>query len=430
MTQATARSRSLRPALPRGLRILFLTPFYAPHRVGGAELSTELSAQALAARGHRVTVLVPNFGSTAWKHEPGRVSVLRFPFPFRFGRNLFGVFNSNTYQALLARTVRRALRETRAQLIHIQSATFAPAGVSAARAASIPALVTLRDFGFAHNASINREDATNFRFTELAYARSLARRPATAVLYPSLRLNLALRRRALRRAAALVCVSDFISEQASTSLALPRERCPTVYNPAPPLRASRAPPSPNTLLFVGRLGELKGASLLLRAAARAAEQRPITLLVAGDNAAPYRSLAGRLGIADRVRFLGTIPNHRLPHYYAQASAVVLPSLRAEPLSRVLIEAALLGKPVIATRVGGNAEVVPKEFLCDPTPAALGDAMLALLGSPRLQQRCARALKKKSALFSPTAHARSLERLYARVLASPARSRSSRRTSSR
>jgi len=72
-------------------------------------------------------------------------------------------------------------------------------------------------------------------------------------------------------------------------------------------------------------------------------------------------------------------------YYARAAAVVVPSVRAEPLSRVLIEASLLGKPVVATRAGGNPELIEQRktgLLADPNPAALSAAILALSGSTR------------------------------------------------
>ncbi|HLD77698.1 MAG TPA: glycosyltransferase family 4 protein [archaeon] len=407
------------------MRVLFLIPFYAPHRVGGAELSTELSARALAAAGHRVTVLTPNFASSQWKKEAqGKVTVLRFPFPLRFGPKLFAVFNSNLFHLLLARHARRAIRDTRAQLLHIQTAAFAPGGVRAAEAERIPAVVTLRDFGFAHNVSIDREDAVGFQFSEAAYAASLAKRfrgpmaAALPLLYPSLRLNLAFRRRALKKASALVCVSEFLAAEAARSLG--STRCVPIYHPAPPLKPAAARPIPGTLLFVGRLGELKGASLLLRALADASRQRPdLQLWLIGNSAIPrYRGLAERLGIASRCHFLGSVPNHRLPHYYARAAAVVVPSVRAEPLSRVLIEASLLGKPVVATRAGGNPELIEQRktgLLADPNPAALSAAILELLSDRKLQARCAAALKKRAALFRPAAHARQLTKLYERVL---------------
>ncbi len=414
------------------MRILFLIPFYAPHRVGGAEISTELSARALAAAGHHVTVLTPNFASSSWARESqGRVQVLRFPFPFRFGNKLFGVFNSNLFHLALARHARKAIRDTHAQLLHIQTAAFAPGGVRAAEAERIPAIVTLRDFGFSHNVSIDSADAVGFQFSEAAYAASLAKRfrgpmaAALPVLYPSLRLNLAFRRRALKKAAALVCVSEFLANEAAR--ALPSTRCVPVYHPAPPLKPARTKPVPGTLLFIGRLGELKGASLLLRAFAEAAALRPdLQLWLAGNSAIPrYRSLAERLDISQRCHFLGTIPNHRLPHYYARAAAVVVPSVRAEPLSRVLIESALLGKPVVATRVGGNPELIEHRktgLLADPTPQALSAAILELLADRKLQARCASGLKKKAALFSPAMHARQLTALYERALREHARIR--------
>ena len=67
-------------------------------------------------------------------------------------------------------------------------------------------------------------------------------------------------------------------------------------------------------------------------------------------------LAARLGVADRVRFLGDTPHSQLPELYSAADALVLASSR-EGWANVLLEAMACGLPVLATDVNGTAEAV-------------------------------------------------------------------------
>jgi glycosyltransferase involved in cell wall biosynthesis len=111
---------------------------------------------------------------------------------------------------------------------------------------------------------------------------------------------------------------------------------------------------------VGRLSREKGQADFLRAGAALARRRPsVRLVLAGDG--PDRDALGRLaqelGIADRVRFLGHVPDMR--PVYDGIDVLALTSY-TEGLPNVLLEAACMGKPVLATDVGGSAEIVQHE----------------------------------------------------------------------
>ena len=123
-----------------------------------------------------------------------------------------------------------------------------------------------------------------------------------------------------------------------------------------PLRARRtAPPEPGLLVQFGALKPYKGHDVLLRALAMLPDRR---LLVAGPptlGAAALRALARDLGVTDQVEFdLRYVPEDDLDALLSRADAFVLP-YRSADASGVLWRVAELGRPVIASAVGGLAE---------------------------------------------------------------------------
>lgn len=110
-----------------------------------------------------------------------------------------------------------------------------------------------------------------------------------------------------------------------------------------------------TLVSVGNLVSLKGHELSIEAMAALPD---CSLLIAGGG--PLReSLQGKidaLGLGVRVRLLGELPHSQLPELYAAGDVSLLMSER-EGWANVLLEAMACGTPAIATRVGGNAEII-------------------------------------------------------------------------
>lgn len=148
------------------------------------------------------------------------------------------------------------------------------------------------------------------------------------------------------------------------------------------------------------LSEQKGICYLLHAAriVRAADPT-VCFLVAGDGPlrAELESTAATLGLAETVRFLGY--RRDVPRLIAALDAYVLPSLW-EGLPLALLEALACGKPIVATHVGGNPEVVEdgeNGLLVPPRdPEALARAVLTLRRDPALRERMQQANVQKFA----------------------------------
>ena len=144
------------------------------------------------------------------------------------------------------------------------------------------------------------------------------------------------------------------------------------------------PPEP-CVLFVGRLEKEKGVHVLLEAMHQVRKAIPsVQLLIAGDGS--YRQelekMTSHLNLRDHVSFLGWLEGADLQDKYRRAWVLVLPSIRAEGLGMVLVEAGLMGRPVIGSDLGGIRDIIRhgyNGFLVPPGNAkALAEAILTVL----------------------------------------------------
>lgn len=135
-----------------------------------------------------------------------------------------------------------------------------------------------------------------------------------------------------------------------------------LHPPVPsPGEGYRRLPSPDPVfVYCGRLSEEKGLALLLRAFAQLRRSGPATRLRVvgtGPDRPGLERLATELGLGEAVSFRGWVPPERVERELVDAWALVAPSLHAEPLGLVAIEALVRGVPVIASATGGFAETV-------------------------------------------------------------------------
>ena len=172
--------------------------------------------------------------------------------------------------------------------------------------------------------------------------------------------------------------------------------------------------------FAANLVRRKGVDVLLEALAKLAPHEPARLWVAGDGPerAALEAAAVRLGIADRVHFLG--PRDDVADWLEACDVFVLPS-RAEGLGVAALEAMARGRPVVASAVGGLAETVVHErtgWLVPPEdPDALAAGLEALLADPALAQRLGAAGARRVAdAFGAETMVSSYEALYREILA--------------
>lgn len=361
------------------MKVCLVNEYFPPFAPGGAEWSLQALARALAARGHEVCVVTPNWGAAPVESVEG-VRVVRFPFPLRLPRGRTParprVLANPLFYLYAALALARVARRERPDVLHVQNKHTLIPGVLAGRWLGIPVVLTIRDGSIIdaapmclhHGDRMPSDCGVRKLWRECAeeyttlYARRRRARWRTKLGFLYFWLDSRLKQWALRRLAAVVGVSDGIVDiYRRSGLLRGVRRVETVYNlppeAPPPAQASEEAlrrdlglgPGP-VVLYVGKCSPGKGTGDLVAAAERVVREIPqARFLFVGEGELP----AG----GDHVHRLGPRPNRDVLALYRLADLVVVPSVIPDALSRVLLEAMTAGRPVVASRVGGTPELV-------------------------------------------------------------------------
>ena len=392
------------------MNICFVNEYFPPFAPGGAEWSLDALARALARRGHRVTIVTPNWGAAPREERDG-VEIVRFAFPLRLapGRTPASprwLANPLFYLGA-ALAVTRAARRARADVIHAQNKHSLIPSTLAGRCLGVPVFLTIRDGSLIDAAPLclhhhdRRPPDCGVRklWRECSeeyfalYMRGRRRKLRTKLAFLYFWLDACLKQRFLRRVDGVVGVSEGILDIYRRSGLLEGVRRVQAIGNVPPAAPSPAPAEVEALrrrlglggrrvvLYVGKFSPGKGTADLVAAAHQVAREFSDALfLFVGE---------GELDATGaHVRRLGPLPNREVLALYPLAEAVVVPSVVPDALSRVILEAMAAGRPVVATRVGGTPELVidgKTGLLVERhAPAELARAIAALLGDEALR----------------------------------------------
>jgi len=201
------------------------------------------------------------------------------------------------------------------------------------------------------------------------------------------------------RRANMVAVSEDLKRFIVEKVGIPSHRITVLYNGVDVHHAPAAaeigacrkelhlPDTDRVVGVVGNLYPVKGHQYLIDSIPRVLEQCPDTSFVfagRGQLESELKQQVNRLGLDKRVYFLGL--RQDIPRILALLDVFVLPSL-SEGLSMAILEAMMAGKPVIATHVGGNPEIVLDGETGFLVPAkdshALAASLIKLLRDPQM-----------------------------------------------
>lgn len=227
----------------------------------------------------------------------------------------------------------------------------------------------------------------------------------------------------------VVCNSQFTASK--SSYIFPRVRTEVVYSPAPPPEATfseadramvrselNCPADAVVIIQASRMEAWKGHMLLLEALGELRDLPNWICWQTGKAQRPFESAylaelqrtAEKLGIADRVQFLGWQPD--LLRLLAAADIHCQPNLGPEPLGLAFIEALFMGLPPITTALGGAQEIITEDcgILVPPGDAdALASALSRLITDPQRRAELGSAGPARAKSLSDPA--RQLHRLH-------------------
>jgi len=254
-------------------------------------------------------------------------------------------------------------------------------------------------------------------------AATIARRPRLVAVYQLAVPPVSARQRFMKRLTAHgvdahVGVGDKTSREVEALVGLPHGSIRTIHNGVPD-KERPAVPRPRAGPLIGSIGRLerqKGFDTLIRALA---DLNDAALVLVGDGSerASLEKLAHRVGVADRVVWIGW--SDEPARYLAALEVFALPS-RFEGFPLAVLEALLARSAVVAADVGSVAEVVldgETGLLVPPDdPAALARAIRRLLGDADLRRRLGEQGRRLVLeRFTATHMTRAFESLYAELL---------------
>lgn len=374
------------------MRVLLVSEVFPP-RAGGAGWSARALALALQSAGHEISVATTSPGPEEIDGIPVRRLV-----------------TSGRKRSALPRAFAKAVRGSGNSIVHAQHFLSALGCVAAGRPERV--VVTVRDTWPTcfWAAPISRgalcPSCGASPMTRCLEGRTRLPVPFSWGAIPYMLGDLSLRRAALRRAGAVLGVSDAVS-RGLLAAGIPRVlTVPNIVDAEETRRLAVPPPTfslpDRFLLYVGKLEPNKGVRFLVPAVAGARSGLPLVVLGDGSQARAVAREAERAGVP--LIHLGWADRDDVLRTLARATALVFPSLGPESLSRVLLEALALGTPAAAMNTGGTGELVQNEatgLLVDDA-GELAGAVARLVDDDRLRARLAEGAKERARAFSPEA----------------------------
>jgi glycosyltransferase involved in cell wall biosynthesis len=219
---------------------------------------------------------------------------------------------------------------------------------------------------------------------------------------------------------AIVCCSAAVQRELEADGIATRE---VIWPGTLPQPASPPPRDPPTVTFAGRLASEKGVDVLVRAFRTVRERRPDARLLiagAGQMDGALRALIAQLGLTDAVELLGQVDDDGISNMLDVSWVHVVPSRWPEPFGLTCTEAMMRGVAVIASEIGGLAEIVQDGITGLSVPPgnelALADAMTRVLADRVFAERLASAGRARATEHhSLDANVTRFERVYDALL---------------
>ena len=321
--------------------ICILTWEYPPRIVGGISRHCEGLARSLAKMGHNTHIVTLEFPGAPLYEENEGVKIHRTLIELGHPNFIVWTFLFNHF---MEKKIAELSRREKIDIIHAHDWLVAPAGISSKHYLKIPLVATVhstevgRSYGL-HNPDSYLIDGIEWWLT-----------------YESERV---------------IVTSSAMRKEVEEHFHLPSEKIDVIPNA---IDASKYEvnvdrgavkrrfginPHEKIILFIGRLVPQKGVEYLIRATPKIIEQHPESrIVIVGDGWIKDQlwSLAASIGCRHKITFLGFVSDQDLIELTLSSDVLVVPSIY-EPFGIVALEGMAAGIPVVASDVGGLAEIV-------------------------------------------------------------------------
>ncbi len=278
--------------------------------------------------------------------------------------------------------LRRVFRRQGIQIVHTHDTRGGLLGRLSGRSLGLPCIHTVHTPAF-----FLRKRGASIRLYQWAEA-ALNRWTTRTVVFVSPTIQALYTQAGLVRPAQAVCIPNGVE--------------PFWFEEFP---ARATPASRPQFIYVGRLSPEKDVSTLLRAFRLVGSEAPhSSLKIVGDGLqrVSLEALARELGCGDRIEWTGSLSRQAVREALHRAHVFVLPS-RFESMSYTLLEAMASGLACIATRVGGNVDLIQDgvqgRLVAPGDPRAMAAAMFALARSPAERERMGEAARQSVHRYS-------------------------------
>ena len=387
------------------MRILLVSNLYPPYVEGGAEILAHDVATELAKLGHEVLTLTSSYGLKKARKDENVWRTLRiFPVAhFDTHRSVLQQFNQlyNFYRryhcAANARELRRVIAETKPDVLYIWEVTGIGVTSLMKTLSHLPIPIVFH-LGSYWLLFASKPETEQSRFK----ASALKQRLIGAFPIP--------------QHASMIAVSETVKQQ-HVEGGIDAARIEVIYNGIDASflelpeaeRTEKEEEQPFQLLYVGRLRMEKGIAVIFKALALLAKERgksksgalPFHLHIFGSGDKVYvdelQSLLRENELTGAVTFHGKVPQHELISWYDRADVMLVPSLWQEPFGLVIAEGMARKVPVIASNLGGPAEILTHDvngLLVTPgDEQELAVAIGKLLDDAQLRERLGTAARQ-------------------------------------
>ncbi len=391
------------------MRILLVSNLFPPYVVGGAEIVARDFALGLEGLGHDITVLTSTYGITNKQRDGRTWRTLDYTPSSHFDRHrpfwrqlhLLRDYYRYFHYPPNVKELLQVVAEVQPDVLYIWEITGLGVNtiLSALGHTRIPVIFHLESYWWQYI----RSPETGQTRLHTRWLKKMLIGPVPSLPYTS-----------------LIAASEAVKQEYIEAGCDPK-RIEVVYNGIDSRfvdlpRASRPDaeggPEHVGLIYVGRLCDEKGVLILLKALhllVQEQDRQRIHLNIFGDGDPAYiselQTFIGEKQLTPFVTFHGKVPQTVLIENYDRSDIMLTPSLWKEPFGLVVAEAMARGLPVIASNIGGPAEIITHErdgLLTEP-----GDEQALALAITRLVEHPDERMQ-----FSQTARAAIQERFLA------------------